>query len=616
MEKQATLMRKGFNELQEIGSQKQQQNNPVWTPPASGKTRPSKAGQAVRQYYEKQAKDQAARALGAGYTPEVDELRNSFLMRPGCPKYSHRATSTSHLESRAAKFHLPSNISTISLSSQLSLEDWNSVFQRTELLDSKSYLRYCPAASTQSLSRLPKWKSFTEGCRDASLTKSQTHVGGKLPWYITMLQEKDTTLQKLAEELFHLASCEVECARKDDVISVLREELEAMQKRLDCLQQEGILVPVEGAAKKTEEEKVSSELSDPSPRRRGVSLPVVMQQKSIPEEFRQEIERLKLELTHSDKLLDSKVVLLNKTLVQDQEKLEQLEKEYIEIQEKGRLEGEDETRTESGSREAYEGEVEPEGVEESESELIVCKLLEFQRMNDELYDELENVKNDYDIATGAISSLQRQLSFEASQLRKAHAERELLQKELRERGDQLEAMSNKFCNLREERKHEEMMGFIERENYKLRQDVSDLEFRLSEKSQLIDDLQSNVNRLQAELVVNQHHIGNQLSRQNELQRQLEILQRAEQQTRVILESVSARFERFRSKIIQATYSTPGTKSPQAEISDDEVLEALQKIITDRLDFHQLLKQKGVKVPSLTASESSTPTPHKKKSASK
>nr|XP_028596851.1 coiled-coil domain-containing protein 27-like isoform X2 [Podarcis muralis] len=569
MEKRDTLMRKSFTVLQEMSNRKQrqqsQQNNPVWTPPSSSKTISSKAGQAVREYYEKQAKEQLASPTRSPYTPE-EELWKSFRMRPGCPRYSHRATSTSDLD--------------------------------------------CPASSTQSMSGLPKLKSFTEGFTGSVYLKSQTRKGSRIPWFVSLLQEKDTTLKKMEAELVRLANCEAESVRKDDVISVLREELEVMQMQLDQAQQGGELTPVERPAQKEPEEKLTVQVSDPNLRRRGVSLPVLMKQKSIPEEFRQELERLKLELAQTDKQVDSKMALLSKTLLKEQNELEQLEKEYSEIQEKVRLEGEEEMRVESGSYEEVH-------MEESEEELLFIKLFKFQRMNDELYDELEKVKCNYDMATGAISSLQRQLSFEASQLRKAHAERESLQKELRERGAQLEAMSNKFSNLREERKHEEMMGSIERENYNLRQDLADLESKLTDKSQMTDDLQSNVNRLQAELLLNQHHVGNQLSQENDLQRQLEILQRAELQTRVTLESISARFERFRSRIIQATYSTPGIKSPQAEITDDEVLESLQKIITDRLDFYQLLKQKGVKVPALGASEPLPPiTTSKKKSSSR
>ncbi|XP_077787411.1 coiled-coil domain-containing protein 27-like isoform X2 [Podarcis muralis] len=492
MEKRDTLMRKSFTVLQEMSNRKQrqqsQQNNPVWTPPSSGKTISSKAGQAVREYYEKQAKEQLASPTRSPYTPE-EELWKSFRMRPGCPRYSHRATSTSDLD--------------------------------------------CPASSTQSMSGLPKLKSFTEGFTGGVYPKSQTREGSRIPWFVSLLQEKDTTLKKMEAELVRLANCEAESVRKDDVISVLREELEVMQMQLDQAQQGGELAPVERPAQKEPEEKLMVQVSDPNLHRRGVSLPVLMKQKSIPEEFRQELERLKLELAQTDKQVDSKMALLSKTLLKDQNELEQLEKEYSEIQEKVHLEGEEEMRVESGSYEEVH-------MEESEEELLFIKLFKFQRMNGELYDELEKVKCNYDMATGAISSLQRQLSFEASQLRKAHAERESLQKELRERGAQLEAMSNKFSNLREERKHEEMMGSIERENYNLRQDLADLESKLTDKSQMIDDLQSNVNRLQAELLLNQHHVGNQLSRENDLQRQLEILQQAEQQTRVTLESISAR----------------------------------------------------------------------------
>lgn len=52
-----------------------------------------------------------------------------------------------------------------------------------------------------------------------------------------------------------------------------------------------------------------------------------MKQKSIPEEFRQELERLKLELAQTDKQVDSKMALLSKTLLKEQNELEQLEKE-------------------------------------------------------------------------------------------------------------------------------------------------------------------------------------------------------------------------------------------------------------------------------------------------
>ncbi|NXT18701.1 CCD27 protein, partial [Syrrhaptes paradoxus] len=196
--------------------------------------------------------------------------------------------------------------------------------------------------------------------------------------------------------------------------------------------------------------------------------------------------------------------------------------------------------------------------------------------------------------TGAISSLQRQLEIQESQLRRIKSENEMLQKQLRERENQLGAMSAKFCSLREERKHEDMMATIEKENCSLRQVVTEQESKLTEQNKLIRELQETVSQLQAEVLSSRYHIHKQQRAQEEIQSQAETLQHRELQTRVALECISSRFERYRSKIIQATFSTLGSKPPQAELTDEEVLEAMQKIINERMEFHQMLKQKGVK----------------------
>ncbi|XP_025941444.1 coiled-coil domain-containing protein 27-like [Apteryx rowi] len=106
---------------------------------------------------------------------------------------------------------------------------------------------------------------------------------------------------------------------------------------------------------------------------------------------------------------------------------------------------------------------------EAQEQALMAKVTELQKANQELCEELQMAKNDHNMATGAISSLQRQLEIQESQLRRTKSEKETLQKELRERENQLQAMSTKFCNLREGRKHEEMMVTIEKENCSLRQ---------------------------------------------------------------------------------------------------------------------------------------------------
>ncbi|KGL96999.1 Coiled-coil domain-containing protein 27, partial [Charadrius vociferus] len=196
--------------------------------------------------------------------------------------------------------------------------------------------------------------------------------------------------------------------------------------------------------------------------------------------------------------------------------------------------------------------------------------------------------------TGAISSLLRQLEIQESQLRRTKSEKEMLQKKLREQENQLQAMSTKFCSLREEQKHAEMIVTIEKENCSLRQVVTEQESKLAEQDKLISELQGTVSQLQAEVLTSRHLVHKQQQAQEAIQSQAETLQHRELQTRVALECITSRFERYRSKIIQATFSTAGSKALQAEVTDEELLEAMQKIINERMEFHQMLKQKGVK----------------------
>ena len=47
---------------------------------------------------------------------------------------------------------------------------------------------------------------------------------------------------------------------------------------------------------------------------------------------------------------------------------------------------------------------------------------------------------------------------------------------------------------------------------------------------------------------------------------------------------SAQSTRFRSRVVQVTYSTPGIKAPDKEIDDDALIEQLKKVIDERTDL--------------------------------
>ncbi|KAM6336413.1 coiled-coil domain-containing protein 27-like isoform 3-T3 [Alca torda] len=134
-------------------------------------------------------------------------------------------------------------------------------------------------------------------------------------------------------------------------------------------------------------------------------------------------------------------------------------------------------------------------------------------------------------------------------------------------------MSAKICSLSEEREHEEMMMAIEKENCSLRQVVTEQESKLAEQNKLISELQGTVSQLRAEVLSSRQHIHKQQQAQQEIQSRAEALQHRELQTRVALECITSR-----------------------------------KIINERLEFHQMLKQKGIKVPSLYSIDTSSPSP--------
>ncbi|NWS00987.1 CCD27 protein, partial [Motacilla alba] len=194
--------------------------------------------------------------------------------------------------------------------------------------------------------------------------------------------------------------------------------------------------------------------------------------------------------------------------------------------------------------------------------------------------------------TGAISSLQRQMEIQESELRRIRSEKELLQKKLREREVQLQAVSDKYHSLTEEQRQEEAVMMMEKENQSLQEVVTEQEFQLAEQNKLISELQGTVSQLQAEAVTTRLQLLKQKQAQKETQSQFEALQHTELQTRVALELISTKFERFRNKIIQATFSVEGSQDPQAELTDDEVLEAMQKVFNERTEFQQMLKNKG------------------------
>ncbi|NXF76799.1 CCD27 protein, partial [Sclerurus mexicanus] len=188
--------------------------------------------------------------------------------------------------------------------------------------------------------------------------------------------------------------------------------------------------------------------------------------------------------------------------------------------------------------------------------------------------------------TGAISSLQRQMEIQESELRRIRSEKEMLQKQLREQKDELQAMSEKFCSLTEEERKEEMMVMIEEENNSLRQVVMEQESQLAKQKELISELEGTISRLRIDVVTSRRRIQEQEQAQKEIQSKAEALKHKELQTRVALQRLKSKFERYRSKIVQSAFSLEGSQHPSEELTEEQVLEATQVCGSPKLSFQQ------------------------------
>ncbi|XP_075696863.1 coiled-coil domain-containing protein 27 [Rhinoderma darwinii] len=408
-----------------------------------------------------------------------------------------------------------------------------------------------------------------------------TSVEIKTPWYISILNEKERCLLKLGEEINRLSRYEVECKRKDQIISNLRNEVSQLQSDVH----RSVYLQT-----RREEDKSSIDLFDHLNSHLENTFSAFQDSRTGVTEGKSQSGS-----SHKDPLIRSyrsaSAVSLAESLSANQKKSQiiQIETEVL-IDD---ITAEDKTGHTVAGKEDEEMSHVSMDQPEDKSQLI-----------QKLQEDMEIIKKDYEMSKGVISCLQKAVSSHESKIRKSASEKEVLQRELKEREIQIQAMSKKFSSLREERKHEELMATLEQENYSFREMMCELKSEVMRRNEMIAELKNEIQRLQKEITKYQTEVRKQEGERSQIKSKVEDLASSEQHVKVALETMQTRFERFRSKILQAAYTAPGFKGPQVEISDNEILETMQKIITDRSDFHQQLKQKGLKVPPLYTSETS------------
>uniref|UniRef100_A0A8C0CD92 Coiled-coil domain containing 27 n=1 Tax=Balaenoptera musculus TaxID=9771 RepID=A0A8C0CD92_BALMU len=571
----------------------------------------SKSAQAINRYYRKTVRSLGRKdGLDSGFLSEMEELWHKFLTRPGCPQFSTRSTSMTHYGS-ATTLALPEDTC-------VSSETWKvteDLLSGQESLDTKVDGCRLPFSKSACEFNYLRKKSGSQVLSPAPSNPvlGQSYPRKWVPWYISVIHEKDRRLFALGKEVQHLSELEVQVQKKDEEILALQEEREALRKQLKCFLQS-----------KSQETLLSEVMRVSRGRRSAVSpsLPQMQGEHAVAaggkdleggsyeeeEGLEGEAERAADEGPSSS--AGRKGALQEKRGEEEEEKAGMMvaaEGEEEEAEGVMELDEEKETQEEEAAGRKRAG-----SVADAFEEELRAQLEEYEQLVQEFQFQLEITRTRHSLATGAIMSLQRQVEIQESQLQSFNTENEVLQKELWDRKQQLQAMSDKFSNLREDKKREEMMGLIEKDNLFLRQQVSELEKELVKREQTISELEAKVSQLQAQVNQSQDRLQRRKQLQEEMQSKNEMIQQAEQQVRVALESTQSRLERLRNKIIQATFNTIGFKSLATEISDYDILEALQWIISERTDYYNQLKQKGVKVPPLQQSEIlSSPSKSKK-----
>ncbi|XP_070110597.1 coiled-coil domain-containing protein 27 isoform X5 [Equus caballus] len=537
------LMEKGLMVLRSVASRDYQA--PEWKLRQKQRSL-SKSAQAISSYYRKMSESrQDASAEDTNFVSGMEELRKAFLMRPGCPQFSTRATSMSHFGS-ATTVALPEELC-------VSPRTWrkrDDSFDSQQGSDVKADGHLLPFSKSACEFNYLRKKSEELSPVTSTSVLEQSHPTKRIPWYISVIHEKDRCLFTLGEEVQRLSELQVQVQKKDEEILALQEEREALKRQLKYL-----------LKSKGEEASGYQGMRE----RSSESAPKAVGRLSILKSFfRDEEEQHCLRQMQEEYAVSDRGKDLEAGGVEEEESLEgeaeraadkgaqdreggtgsaqeergQEEEEEVELEEEKEVQEEEDADANLGRKRTW-------SLDEVFEQELMAQLEEYEQVIQEFQFELEITKTRYSLAIGVITSLQRQVDFQESQLQKINTENEMLEKELRERKRQLQAMSDKFSNLREDKKHTEMMGLIEKDNRLLRQ-----------------------------------------------------------------------LERLRNKIIQATFSTSGIKSLATEISDNDILEVLQKIISERTDYYNQLKMKGVKVPPLQQLEILSSVGKPKKPAAK
>ncbi|KAK7094158.1 forkhead-associated domain-containing protein 1-like isoform X2 [Littorina saxatilis] len=206
--------------------------------------------------------------------------------------------------------------------------------------------------------------------------------------------------------------------------------------------------------------------------------------------------------------------------------------------------------------------------------------------------ELERVKKDKNITSGLVTQMQRDMSNKDSTISKLTREIEVLKKDMRERDKLLANANIKVNKIREASstsKVAEERDAREKELISLRQRFKGAESKISEQFNVLTSLRDEVETMKNSLLEEKDARRKLQAEADSSRSQFLDIQRAERVVRVDLEQAQRSLERFRNRIVQTVFATPGVKAPEKEINDDELVEELKKLLEERTELAGKIK---------------------------
>ncbi|XP_064642257.1 forkhead-associated domain-containing protein 1-like [Lineus longissimus] len=213
-------------------------------------------------------------------------------------------------------------------------------------------------------------------------------------------------------------------------------------------------------------------------------------------------------------------------------------------------------------------------------------LNEHVQANTDIRSELEKTRKDKSITSGLVTQMQRDMSNKDATISRLTREIENLKKELKEKDVQLAAVNAKFTRLKDNKKADEERDANVKELVALRSKFMSAENKLQEASENVKALKEELEKMKNDQDAEAQNYKKLQAELDNSKSQLTNLQRTERTVRVDMEQTSRRLERFRNRIIQVTFSTPGVKAPDDEVSDDELVTMLKKVIDERTELHR------------------------------